>query len=46
MEMLESRFSEDNARLKALTSAGTELDTIAFRNEEFSQDKVCLNLFT
>ncbi|XP_065055550.1 telomerase-binding protein EST1A-like isoform X1 [Rhopilema esculentum] len=39
MEMLENRFSEDNARLKALTSAGTELDSIAFRNEEFLQDK-------
>ena len=38
--MLEKRFSENDKQLKALTSAGNELETIAFRVEELSSDKV------
>lgn len=38
--MLEKRFSENDKQLKALTSAGNELETIAFRDEELSSDKV------
>ena len=40
VEMLENRFSDNDKQLKALTSAGTELETIAFRDEELSSDKV------
>ena len=38
--MLERRFGDSDKQLKALTSAGTELETIAFRDEELSADKV------
>ena len=40
VDFLEDRFSGRHPKLKALTSKGTELDTIAFRNEEFSPDRV------
>ena len=38
--MLERRFGDSDKQLKALTSAGTELETIAFRDEELCSDKV------
>eukprot|EP00794_Sanderia_malayensis_P014310 gene14310-15800_t len=37
--LLEQWFGEGNSQLKALTSVGTELDTIAFRDEELSRDQ-------
>ena len=40
VELLEKRFSENDKQLKAVTSAGTELETIAFRDEELTSDKV------
>jgi len=39
VEMLERRFGDSDKQLKALTSAGTELETIAFRDEELCSDK-------
>ena len=40
MQMLEAQFSASNGQIRAVTSAGTELETIAFRDEELSSDKV------
>lgn len=40
VQMLETRFSENDKQIRALTSAGTELETITFRDEELSSDKV------
>ena len=42
IDFLESEFSQRNPQVKAVTSKGSELDTIAFRSEDPSGRKVCI----
>jgi protein SMG6 len=43
MGFLEKEFESRNSSLRALTSEGTVMDTIAFRSEQ-SKDVVCIRL--
>lgn len=40
MDYLEDQFSQTNSNIRAITSNGSEMDTIVFRAEEFSPDSV------
>ena len=42
---LDAEFESRNTRLKALTTSGTELDTITYRNEESSTIVCSVNLY-
>ena len=42
IDFLEYEFSQRNPQVKAVTSLGSELDTIAFRSEDPSGRKVCM----
>ena len=43
IDFLECEFSQRNPQVKAVTSKGSELDTIAFRSEDPSGRKVCIH---
>ena len=40
IDVLEDRFSAHDPNIRAITSSGSELSTIAFRAEELSSDRV------